>query len=75
MVSLNKFVNRITSILHSDSTIDYDFVDTHPVGCPTLNINLKYGIIFDNSLIGMAQSNNFHYSPKQPTRPKCTNIS
>ena len=74
-ISLSKFVNRITSTLHSDSTIDYDLLTTHPTGCPTLNINFKYGILFDNSLVGLASSNTFDYSPTKPTRQKCTNIN
>ena len=74
-LSLNKFTKNLTQILQTDSTIDYDLITTTPTGVPTLNINFKYGIIFDNSLVGYAPSNQFKYDAHVSSRPKCTNIS
>jgi hypothetical protein len=73
--SLLKFSNQITQILKPDSTIDFDLLANTPSGCPTININLKYGVVFDNSLIGLPQSNQFQYDPSVQSRPKCTNIT
>lgn len=82
------FTNDSTIDSTSDTTIDstnlltlsinipnYDLIAASPIGAPVLNSNFKYGIIFDNSLIGAQISNEFTYSATSTDRTSCTDIT
>lgn len=74
-----KFANDIWKWGNDSSNLIYDFnfdLFLHnPIISPALNKNFKFNLTFDQSLVGMPNSNSFIYSPKKRKIPKATNIT